>query len=43
MIEDDKQDIEHVEKAYDASPTDVDVHPEQDWTLEEESAVVYVL
>lgn len=37
-----KNDIEHVEKAYDASPADSDGHPEQDWTPEEERAVVYV-
>lgn len=43
IMEDDKQDIEHVEKAYEVPHTYVDVHLEQDWTPEEESAVVYVL
>jgi hypothetical protein len=39
---DKKADIDHVEKAYDAVPIDDDVTPEQDWTPEEEKAVVYV-
>jgi len=43
IMEDDKQDIEHFEKTYDGSPVNVDEHPEQDWTPEEERAVVYVL
>jgi hypothetical protein len=42
-MKDEKRDIEHVERAYDVSPVDNDHHPEQDWTAEEEKAVVYVL
>jgi hypothetical protein len=40
-MEDDKRSVDHVEKAYDVAPTDNDSHPEQDWTAEEEKAVVY--
>jgi hypothetical protein len=41
-IDNGKKDIDHIEKAHDVSPTDTDVHAEQDWTPEEEKAVVYV-
>lgn len=41
MFVDEKLNVDHVEKAYDSpSPQDRDVHPEQDWTLEEERAIV---
>jgi hypothetical protein len=40
-MEDEKRSVDHVEKAYDVAPTDSDDHPEQDWTAEEEKAVVY--
>ncbi|KAL1605513.1 hypothetical protein SLS59_003315 [Nothophoma quercina] len=41
MLADEKQDVDHVEKAYDSpSPIDRDIHPEQDWTQEEERAIV---
>jgi hypothetical protein len=40
-MDDEKRSIEHVEKAYIASPVDSDSHPEQDWTPEEEKAIVY--
>lgn len=42
MLIDEKNDTDHVEKARglpDAS-SDPDVHPEQDWTQEEERAIV---
>ena len=40
-MQDEKYDVAHVEKAYDVTPTsDDDHHPEQDWTPEEERAVV---
>ena len=39
-MEDEKHDIDHVEKAYVPGPSDADTHPEQDWTPEEEKAVV---
>jgi hypothetical protein len=42
MMDNKKNDIDHIEKACDVSPTGTDVHPEQDWTPEEEKAVVYV-
>lgn len=41
-MENEKKEIDYVEKAYDVSPTRTDDHPEQDWTAEEERAVVYV-
>lgn len=41
MLADEKQDVDHVEKAYDSPPPiDRDIHPEQDWTQEEERAIV---
>jgi hypothetical protein len=41
-MDDEKRDIDHVEKSYDVSSSDPDVHPEQDWTDDEEKAIVYV-
>jgi hypothetical protein len=43
IMDEEKRDIDHVEKAYDGSRGDFDVHPEQDWTSEEEKAIVYEL
>ncbi|KAH6614012.1 major facilitator superfamily domain-containing protein [Boeremia exigua] len=41
MLVDEKNDVDHVEKAYDSpSPRERDLHPEQDWTHEEEQAIV---
>jgi hypothetical protein len=41
MVLDEKNDVDHVEKAYDSTAThDRDSHPEQDWTHEEERAIV---
>jgi hypothetical protein len=40
-MEEEKKNVEHVEKAYDVSPTDTDAPPEQDWTPEEEKVIVY--
>jgi hypothetical protein len=40
-MEEEKRDVEHVEKAYDVSPAETDTHAEQDWTPEEEKAIVY--
>jgi len=40
---DDKYDVGHIEKASTSSSSQGDAHPEQDWTLEEEKAVVYVV
>lgn len=41
MLVDEKHDVHHVEKAYDSPSTrDRDIHPEQDWTHEEERAIV---
>lgn len=41
MIVDEKQDADHIEKAYDSkSPIGSDIHPEQDWAAEEEAAIV---
>ena len=37
---DEKSDVDRVEKAYDAMPPNNDAIPEQDWTAEEESAIV---
>jgi hypothetical protein len=42
IMDDEKRGVDHVEKAYDVSPIGSDGHPEQDWTAEEEKAVVYV-
>lgn len=40
-MDNEKQSVEHVEKAAsDVTPREGDVHPEQDWTPEEERAVV---
>jgi hypothetical protein len=41
-MDEEKRSVDHVEKAYEVSPTDSDVHLEQNWTEEEEKAVVYV-
>lgn len=41
MLVDEKNDVDHVEKAYDSTAVrDWDIHPEQDWTQEEERAIV---
>lgn len=41
MLVDEKQDIDQVEKACDSPlPQDHDTNPEQDWTQEEERAIV---
>ncbi|KAF2631009.1 pantothenate transporter [Macroventuria anomochaeta] len=41
MLVDEKHDVDHVEKAYNSPlPRDRDIHPEQDWTQEEERAIV---
>jgi|TARA_R110002003_G_scaffold814_4_gene21549 hypothetical protein len=37
---DEKADVERVETSYEVALSDNDVHPEQDWTPEEERAVV---
>lgn len=41
MFVDEKQDVDQVEKACDSPlPQDRDINPEQDWTQEEERAIV---
>ncbi len=41
MLVDEKSDVNHVEKAHDSpSPKDRDSHPNQEWTQEEERAIV---
>jgi hypothetical protein len=41
MFVDEKNDADHVEKAYDSTAvTERDIHPEQDWTEQEERAIV---
>jgi hypothetical protein len=37
-----KANVDHAEKAYDAVPVVTDVNLDSDWTPEEEKAVVYV-
>ncbi|KAL6703512.1 hypothetical protein ACN47E_009610 [Coniothyrium glycines] len=39
-MQDEKPDVDQIEKAYVVSPVDADEHPEQDWTPEEEKAIV---
>ena len=41
MLVDEKHDVDHIEQVYDSPlPGDRDIHPEQDWTQEEERAIV---
>lgn len=41
MLIDEKNDVDHVEKAYESTEVqDRDNHPEQDWSAEEERAIV---
>ena len=41
MLIDEKNDVDHVEKAYNSTAAQSrDIHPEQDWTQEEERAIV---
>jgi hypothetical protein len=41
MLLDEKNDVDHVEKAHDTTAVQGrDMHPEQDWTQEEERAIV---
>lgn len=41
-MDDEKNDADYIEKAYDAPVADDGRHPDQDWTPEEEKAIVYV-